>query len=90
MARQKVIAQSITYSVLHNDKQPSFFARLPAYFYLYWLSFRLVRGDLFSVLRGDWDIQDNEYRQSFWTDGQSAEALKSMGGQCRVYICHSC
>ncbi|KAI1770118.1 SAICAR synthase-like protein [Hypoxylon cercidicola] len=69
--RETLIARSIVYAILHtNDdgkpaRNPSLLGRVLRLFYMYWLTFRLVRHDLFKALRGVWGIQDGDYIASF-------------------------
>lgn len=68
-SRQEVIAQSIQHALLHHGQSPSFLARLPAYFYTSWLTFARVREDLFTDLRQTWKIDQDEYLNSFASEG---------------------
>lgn len=77
--RQQIIARSVTYSVLHSDRPPSFLAKLPAFFYLYWLTFECLREDLFTALRGVWEIDLKDYRKSFGAEDRKKDALQPMG-----------
>ncbi|KAI5369804.1 Putative phosphatidylinositol-4-phosphate 5-kinase, core [Septoria linicola] len=78
--REKTIARSITHSILHSsEKRPNVFARLPNYFWLYYLKFECVREELFKVLRETWQINEHEYRASFGVDEASRRRLKAMG-----------
>ncbi|CAK3894058.1 SAICAR synthase [Lecanosticta acicola] len=78
--RQNVIATSITHSIRHSDeKRKPVTARIPAFFYVYWLTFECVREDLFKALRAAWQISEDEYRKSFGADDKVAAALKPMG-----------
>jgi hypothetical protein len=76
--RQGIIASSIQYSVTHSDKKPTFFGRIPGYFYVHWLTFECIREDLFEALRGTWEIKDEDYLASFGKGGKDT-ALKAMG-----------
>jgi hypothetical protein len=82
-SRQDVIAQSVTYSILHSDDKPgSIVETVPAFFHAYWLTFTCVQRELFKALRGLWQIDQDEYRTSLGVgpDGQmNDDALKSMG-----------
>lgn len=73
--RQKVIARSITHSILNSDRKPSFLSRLPAYFYIYWLTYECVEESLFKSLRAAWEIDEGKYRESF----EGKQALSAMG-----------
>lgn len=78
--RQDVIARSVAYSIIHGeDKRRGVLARIPAYFYLYWLTFQCVREDLFNSLRGIWQIEDEDYRKSFGDGDRKAAGLIAMG-----------
>lgn len=75
-----MIARSITYSILRSDQQQkSVLARIPAFFYVYWLTFECVREDLFKALRGIWQVDEDEYRKSFGADDKAAAKLSPMG-----------
>ncbi|XXH01689.1 hypothetical protein Hte_008050 [Hypoxylon texense] len=69
--RETLIARSIVYAILNaNDdgeptRKPSFVRRVLRLFYMYWLTFRLVRHDLFKALRDAWGIEDGDYKASF-------------------------
>ncbi|KAI1103691.1 SAICAR synthase-like protein [Jackrogersella minutella] len=69
--RETLIARSIVYAILTSKengdpaRKPSLVARFLRLFYIYWLSFRLVREDLFKTLRGVWQIKEDDYRDSF-------------------------
>ncbi|KAI6083087.1 SAICAR synthase-like protein [Hypoxylon rubiginosum] len=88
--RENLIARSIVYAIINtNDdgkltRKPSVLGRILRLFYVYWLTFRLVRHDLFKALRGVWGIQDADYRASFSFKDQSKKkkgkvALLPMG-----------
>ncbi|OTA53876.1 SAICAR synthase-like protein [Hypoxylon sp. EC38] len=69
--RETLIARSIVYAILTNRddgkpaRTPSLLERFLRLFYIYWLSFRLIRQDLFKALRGVWQIKEDDYRASF-------------------------
>ncbi|KAK7755440.1 hypothetical protein SLS62_002668 [Diatrype stigma] len=69
--REKFIARSIVYTMLNagEDGRPyrrlSFWARLLRLFHLFWLTFRLVRYDLFTSLRTLWKVKEEDYKSSF-------------------------
>lgn len=69
--REIQIAKSIIYVILNNDQdghpiqRQTVLSRLFSYFNLYWLSFRLVREDLFRNLREFWAIKPSDYKDSF-------------------------
>lgn len=87
--RQLIIARSIIYAILSTDEdgrptaKSSFLSRFWARFYLYWLTFQLVRADLFRALREFWAIKDKDYKSSFGAEWKSAakkkDLLHSMG-----------
>lgn len=82
--RQLKIARSIVYSILNTDEhgqlrsRPSVLRRLCRLFKLYWLTFLLVKADLFSSLRKFWLIQDKDYKYSFGSDWKSAKRRKDV------------
>lgn len=87
-AREKNIARSITYTITNSSedgkptRRPGFLSCLLGIFNLYWLSFQLVREDLFQALRGFWLIKEAEYRASFGGASTAAGAdggLQAMG-----------
>ncbi|KAL7619472.1 hypothetical protein AAE478_010011 [Parahypoxylon ruwenzoriense] len=69
--REITIGRSIVYAILNARedgtpaRRPSLLARALRLFYIYWLTFRLVRRDLFKSLRGIWQIKEDDYRASF-------------------------
>ncbi|KAI1385857.1 SAICAR synthase-like protein [Hypoxylon trugodes] len=69
--RETLIARSIVYAILNTKdngkpaKKPSLVTRILRLFYTYWLTFRLVRYDLFKALHGVWGIKEDDYRASF-------------------------
>ncbi|KAI0838418.1 SAICAR synthase-like protein [Hypoxylon sp. FL0890] len=69
--RETLIARSIVYAILTCREdgrpawRPSLLERVLRLFYIYWLSFRLIRQDLFKALRGVWQIKEDDYRASF-------------------------
>ncbi|KAI0122387.1 SAICAR synthase-like protein [Daldinia grandis] len=69
--RETLIARSIVYAILtakedgRPARKPSLLRRALRLFYMYWLSFRLVREDLFKSLRGVWMINEDSYKASF-------------------------
>ncbi|KAF3067269.1 putative phosphatidylinositol-4-phosphate 5-kinase core protein [Daldinia childiae] len=69
--RETLISRSIVYAILtakedgRPARKPSLLRRALRLFYLYWLSFRLVREDLFKPLRGIWMINEDSYKASF-------------------------
>lgn len=78
--RLNVIARSVTHFIIHSDaKQPNVLARIPNFFWVYWLTFQCVREDLFTALRGIWQIKDDEYKASFGKDDRKKRDLKPMG-----------
>ncbi|KAI1768383.1 SAICAR synthase-like protein [Hypoxylon sp. FL1150] len=86
--RETLVARSIVYAILNtNDdgklaREPSLLGRVLRLFYLYWLTFRHVRYDLFKALRGVWGIRDSDYKASFSVKNQKKKdkmALVPMG-----------
>ncbi|KAI1110346.1 SAICAR synthase-like protein [Nemania sp. NC0429] len=72
MARRKVlIARSIVYAILTSlpdgnpARKPSCLSRTCRLFRLFWLTFRLLRPDLFRSLRRVWEIREEDYKASF-------------------------
>lgn len=71
MVRQQKIARSIVYAILENNgaKARSLLARILtaiAYFFaLYQLSLTKHRNDLFEKLREQWQVDDEDYKDSF-------------------------
>ncbi|KAI1653475.1 SAICAR synthase-like protein [Daldinia decipiens] len=69
--RETLIALSIVYAILtakedgRPARKPSLLRRVLRLFYMYWLSFRLVREDLFKPLRSVWIINEDSYKASF-------------------------
>lgn len=78
--RQAVIARSITHAILHSHSgRVSVLARIPAFFYLYWLVFTCVQEELFRSLReGVWQIGEDDYQDAFGAKDKKAR-LKEMG-----------
>ncbi|KAH8668626.1 hypothetical protein BX600DRAFT_435151 [Xylariales sp. PMI_506] len=84
--RQAQIARSIVYAVLttREDGRPgrrlSLLARIWGFFRMYWLTFQLVRADVFRSLREFWAVDESDYRASFggaW--GRSASRRAARG-----------
>ncbi|KAI1148486.1 SAICAR synthase-like protein [Nemania diffusa] len=72
MTRRKVlIARSVVYAILTSlpngnpARKASIISRAFRLFNLFWLTFRLLRSDLFRVLREAWEIKEEGYRASF-------------------------
>lgn len=69
--REATIARSIVYTILNagEDGRPyrrlSLWARALRLFHIFWLTFRLVRYDLFKTLRGLWKMKEEDYKSSF-------------------------
>ncbi|GAW13480.1 hypothetical protein ANO14919_028660 [Xylariales sp. No.14919] len=69
--REVLIARSIVYAILTSlpngdpARKPSLLSKAFRLFRLFWLTFRLLRPDLFRALRGVWEIREDEYRASF-------------------------
>ncbi|KAI0183050.1 hypothetical protein EV127DRAFT_448189 [Xylaria flabelliformis] len=80
--REVLIARSVAYAILTSlpngqpARKPSFISRAFRIFHLFWLTFRLLRPDLFRALRGVWEIKEQDYRASFGAesidDGESS------------------
>lgn len=70
MARQQKIARSIVYAILENDgaKVRSLLSRILAaiisFFALYQLRLTRLRNDLFKKLREQWQVDDEDYKDS--------------------------
>ena len=71
MARQQKVARSIVYAILENNgsKVRSLLARILAaiayFFALYQLWLTKHRNDLFEKLREHWQVDDEDYKDSF-------------------------
>ncbi|KAK8055714.1 hypothetical protein PG993_000941 [Apiospora rasikravindrae] len=69
--RENQIAKSITYVIINNDEdghpiqRQTVLGRIFSIFNLYWLTFQLVRADLFRSLREFWAIRPSDYKDSF-------------------------
>jgi len=69
--REILIARSVVYAILTSlptgepAHKPSLISRALRLLRLFWLTFRLVRPDLFRALRGIWQIKEADYRASF-------------------------
>ncbi|KAI8944027.1 SAICAR synthase-like protein [Xylaria longipes] len=69
--REVLIARSVAYAILTSlpngkpARKPSLLSRAFRIFRLFWLTFRLLRPDLFRALRGVWEIKEEDYRASF-------------------------
>jgi hypothetical protein len=69
--REVLIARSVVYAILTSlpdgnpASKPSLLSRALRLLHLFWLSFRMVRPDLFRALRGVWKIQEADYKASF-------------------------
>ena len=79
--RQEVIANSIEWSIIYSDQRNrSLVHNIPNYFYIHWLTFQCVRGDLFQDLRKAWLIKQQDYFRSFGGgDLDENTGLRSMG-----------
>ncbi|KAI1744890.1 SAICAR synthase-like protein [Xylaria scruposa] len=69
--REVLVARSVAYAILTSlpngqpARKPSFISRAFRIFRLFWLTFLLLRPDLFRALRGVWEIKEQDYRASF-------------------------
>lgn len=69
--REVLIARSVVYAILTSlptgqpARKPSLLSRALRLFRLFYLTFRLLRPDLFRALRGVWEIREDDYRASF-------------------------
>lgn len=89
--RQNVIARSVAYAIIHSEDKPKgLLARIPAYFYLYYLELQCYREALFKSLRGSWEIDDEVYKKSFGEGDKSAAGLTAMGANTpqQQYLTH--
>ncbi|KAH7029263.1 phosphatidylinositol-4-phosphate 5-kinase-domain-containing protein [Microdochium trichocladiopsis] len=85
--RERRVARSIVFAILNNKddgkppKKPSLLARALRLLNLYWLTFELLRRDLFSSLRSAWGIPETEYKASFVARGskKKKDALEPLG-----------
>ncbi|KAI1469097.1 SAICAR synthase-like protein [Daldinia caldariorum] len=87
--RQTLIARSIVYTILtaREDgkpaRKPTLLKRALRLFYMYWLTFRLAREDIFRTLRRVWMVDEDDYKASFNVRKQSntknKEVLIPMG-----------
>ncbi|KAI5209737.1 hypothetical protein AUEXF2481DRAFT_5857 [Aureobasidium subglaciale EXF-2481] len=84
MARQQGVARSIVYAILDNDgvRVRSLLSRALAaityFFALYQLSLTRLRNDLFGKLRERWQVDDEDYKDSFGKK-DALEATGDMG-----------
>ncbi|KAK6842938.1 SAICAR synthase-like protein [Apiospora arundinis] len=69
--REEQIAKSIIYVIINTDEngkpiqRQTVLSRILSIFNLYWLTFQLVREDLFRGLREFWAIKSSDYKDSF-------------------------
>lgn len=69
--REVLIARSVVYAILTSlpdgnpATKPSLLSRAIRLLNLFWLTFRMVRPELFRALRGTWEIKEADYRASF-------------------------
>ncbi|KAH7012432.1 phosphatidylinositol-4-phosphate 5-kinase-domain-containing protein, partial [Microdochium trichocladiopsis] len=90
--REKLVARSIVFAILNNKDdgkpptKPSLLRRALRLLNLYWLTFDLLRNELFISLRAAWGVPEDRYRASFVAEGRrkgsqggSLEALGDMG-----------
>ncbi|KAI1378047.1 SAICAR synthase-like protein [Hypoxylon crocopeplum] len=84
MSRREKIARSIVYAILNAKedgslpRKPSLLARILRLFSFIRLTYRLVEHDLFTSLRGVWEIREDDYRASFDT-GKRIHRTKGEG-----------
>lgn len=82
--RGTLVARSIVFAILnHKDdgkppKKPTLLGRALRLFYLYWLTFELLRNDLFRGLRATWAILEGDYKASFLARGSTSKKLNSL------------
>ncbi|KAJ2967290.1 hypothetical protein NUW58_g10490 [Xylaria curta] len=78
--RVTLIARSIVYAILTSlpngnpARKPSLLSKAFRLFRLFWLTFRLLRPDLFRALRGVWEIKEQDYRASFGAESTDNSA----------------
>lgn len=86
--RETLVARSIVFAILnHKDdgkppKKPTLLGRALRLFNLYWLTFELLRNDLFRDLRTSWGIPEGDYKASFLARGttnRKLDALQALG-----------
>ncbi|CAJ2509510.1 Uu.00g145360.m01.CDS01 [Anthostomella pinea] len=81
--RETLIARSVVHAILTTRDdgtpahKPSLVARAFRLFRLYWLTFQLVRSDLFTSLRGIWSIPEDDYKASFGAGDRSGKKAKN-------------
>lgn len=81
MGREKGVARSIVYAILNCDQEKirgllsRLIATIATFFAIYQLSLTRFRNDLFQKLREKWQIDEDDYKDSF---GQR-DNLKAMG-----------
>ncbi|KAI0377171.1 SAICAR synthase-like protein [Hypomontagnella monticulosa] len=79
--RETLIARSIVHAIISIDedgkplRKPSLLTRALRLFYIYWLTFRIIRHDLFKALRGVWMIKEDDYRASFGVDKKKGKGV---------------
>ncbi|KAI8631533.1 SAICAR synthase-like protein [Xylariaceae sp. FL1651] len=80
--REVLIARSVVYAILTTlptgkpAREPSILSRALRIFSLFWLTFGLVRPDLFRSLRGVWGINEQDYRASFGAESTDGSKKK--------------
>lgn len=79
--RQNVIARSITHAILHKPAAGvGVLAKIPTFFYLYWIVFTCLREDSFKSLRESvWQIDEDYYEEAFGSKDEKNTKLKAMG-----------
>ena len=80
--RENVIASSITDAIVHSlAKRPSFLARIPSFFWLYYLRLECISEDLFRALRNEtWRLRETEYEASFGAEDEQKKLLNAIHG----------
>ena len=80
--RENVIASSITDAIVHSlAKRPTFLARVPSFFWLYYLRFECLSEELFRALRNEtWRLRETEYEASFGAEDEQKKLLKAIKG----------
>ncbi|KAJ1325870.1 Phosphatidylinositol-4-phosphate 5-Kinase [Microdochium nivale] len=85
--RETLVARSIVFAILNNKddgkppKKPSLLRRALRLLHLYWLTFELLRNDLFIALRKSWGVPEDAYKASFVARGRKSanDTLEPLG-----------